>query len=88
MKKVLCLILALLMVSTVLLSCAQGGKEEVTTGAPDQETEPVGSDGDNVVEEEKPFDPTEMKERHEAEEKIMNVLTWNSEHDEIGRAHV
>ena len=83
MKKVLCLILALLMVSTALLSCAQGGKEEVTTGTPDQETEPVGSEGDNVVKEEKPFDPTAMKERHEAEEKIMNVLTWNSEHEEF-----
>ena len=40
MKKVLCLILALLMMLTVLASCAEGGKGDETTVAPDQTTEP------------------------------------------------
>ena len=83
MKKVLCLILAMLMMLTVLASCAEGGKEEVTTGGTEQTTAPEGSEGGDVVKEDKPFDPTEMKARHEEEEKIMYVLTWNSEHDEF-----
>ncbi len=83
MKKVLCLILALLMMLTVLASCAEGGKGDETTVAPDQTTEPEGSEDGDVVKEDKPFDPTEMKERHETEEKIMYILCWNSEHDEF-----
>ena len=83
MKKVLCLILAMLMTATLLVSCVNGGKDEVTTQAPDQTTEPGDSEGGDVIKEDKPFDPTEMKARHEAEDKIMYVLCWNSEHDEF-----
>ena len=83
MKKVLCLILAMLMMVTLLASCANTGKGDETTAPVNQEngSETLG-DGEQVKED-KPFDPTEMKARHEAEEKIMYVLCWNSEHDEF-----
>ena len=83
MKKVLCMILALLMVTALLVSCANNGNGDVTTAAPGQESEPESSTGENVVQKERPFDATEMKEKNKAEEKVMYVLSWNSEHPEF-----
>ena len=84
MKKVLCLILALLMVSTLLVSCVNGGKDDVTTENPEQTTAPDSGSGEETgVAEEKPFDATEMKKKNLDEEKVMNVLCWNSEHPEF-----
>ena len=86
MEKVLSFILVLLMVATLLVSCASTGNGDVTTKAPEQVTEPEnGSEGEaeTVIKEEKPFDATEMKEKNEAAGKVMNVLTWNAEHPEF-----
>ncbi len=73
MRKIICLILAVLMLVMLLVSCKDNGKDNETTG------------GDsNVVEEEVGlFDATEMKARHLAEGKVMNILCWNANHSEF-----
>ncbi len=74
MKKFICLVLAALMLLTVLVSCKDG--EGDTTTAPNQEINPVP--GGDVL-----FDATEMKAKNEAEQRVMHVLCWNSEHKEF-----
>ena len=81
MKKFLSLILVIVMLVTALVACAEGDKQdEVTTEPQESVTETEGEVG---TVEEKPFDATEMKEKNLAEEKVMNVLCWNSEHPEF-----
>ncbi len=75
MKRVICLLLALMMVVMILVSCKDNGEGETTT-APDVETKPLT--GNDYL-----FDATALKARNEAENKTMYVLCWNSEHKEF-----
>ncbi len=78
MKRVICLILVLLTVATLLVSCKDNGNDpSTTTGGGNGTVNAPTTNGDVL------FDPTAMKERHEAEGKIMHVLCWNSEHKEF-----
>ncbi len=74
MKRVICLILAIMMVTVILVSCKDNGDDKTTTGG---DVTPIVPTGDEL------FDATEMKARHEAEGKTMYVLCWNSEHKEF-----
>ncbi len=80
MKRIISLILALMMVCTVLVSCVQSTEnpDETTASNADQTTGTTDSGKTYNL-----FDPTNMKARHEWEEKIMHVLCWNSEHKEF-----
>lgn len=81
MKKALCLFLVMLMVLTVLVACktpeGPDNESDVTTEDPGQVTEPGNTNKTGI------FDATEMKERHEDEGKVMNVLNWRAEHSEF-----
>ncbi len=80
MKKTLCLVLSLMMICTVLVSCVQSTEnpDETTASTAEQTTGTTSSGAPHVL-----FDPTNMKARHEWEEKVMYVLCWNSEHKEF-----
>ena len=81
MKKILAFILVAVMLATALVACAKGDENnEVTT---EQPTDSVTESEVTGPVEEKPFDATEMKEKNEASDKVMNVLCWNSEHSEF-----
>ena len=81
MKKILAFILVAVMLATALVACAKGDENnEVTT---EQPTDSVTESEVTGPVEEKPFDATEMKEKNEASDKVMNVLCWNSEHPEF-----
>ncbi len=80
MKKVLCLLLALMMICTVLVSCVQSSENpDETTASNAEQTTGTSNNGETY----NLFDPTNMKSLHEWQEKVMYVLCWNSEHKEF-----
>ncbi len=80
MKKISALLLLIAMLITCLAACAEGEKQdEITTSPIEGTTQP----SETQPAEEMPFEDAEMKARNEAEEKIMNVLCWDSEHPEF-----
>ncbi len=78
MKRIICFILALVMVSVLLVACKDNGDDpSLTTDATTGDQNLPSVEGDKL------FDASAMKEKNKAENKVMYVLNWNAEHVEF-----
>ncbi len=76
MKRFICLILVLITVLALMVGCKRDENESNVTTSPDGNVEPPQSQLGI-------FDPTELRARNEAEEKIMYVLSYDALHSEF-----